>query len=407
MCNLLSVWKPVLSMAEPIVIEHKPARLLPVLFVLFLMVACSPKQSLDNSSETAADIEAREDSLEMVAAYKKQERIEYQVTPDAETKAVLAGIADDAADDPAVWINRRNPSESMVIGSNKRGGIATYDLQGKELGYYPVGNINNVDVAYGIRLADKVIDIVGGSNRSDQSIDLFWVDPESRNLTDISARPFLMDSTLMDDVYGFCFYQSPKSGHTYAMLNAKNGRFQQYLIRPANDGLIDLQLVRDVKFDSQVEGMVADNELGILYIGEENRGVWKMEAEPDGSEERKLIPMTGEDNPNIAYDVEGLTLYTKGDAGYLLLSSQGNFSYAVFDRLGDNEYLFSFKVMGEGAIDGIEETDGIQALSDSLSEAYPQGLFIAQDGFNYQGDTLAAQNFKLVDWRKIEELLER
>ena len=33
--------------------------------------------------------------------------------------------------------------------------------------------------------------------------------------------------------------------------------------------------------DAQTEGMVADHELGFLYIGQENVGLWKVDAEPD------------------------------------------------------------------------------------------------------------------------------
>ncbi|MCB0631507.1 MAG: phytase [Saprospiraceae bacterium] len=36
----------------------------------------------------------------------------------------------------------------------------------------------------------------------------------------------------------------------------------------------------------------------------------------------------------------------------------------------------------------------------------PKGILIAQDGFNYQGDSLAAQNFKLVRWERIVELVK-
>ena len=62
-----------------------------------------------------------------------------------------------------------------------------------------------------------------------------------------------------------------------------------------------------------------------------------MLAEPDGSDRRTLLDKSGESNPNIAYDVEGLALYKiNGSGGYLLASSQGNFSYAVFERGGEN-----------------------------------------------------------------------
>ncbi len=81
-----------------------------------------------------------------------------------------------------------------------------------------------------------------------------------------------------------------------------------------------------------------------------------------------------------------------------------DFSYAVFDRQGDNLYLFNFKIMASETIDGVKETDGIEAISQLLGELFPNGLFIAQDGFNHDGDTLKPQNFKLVRWEKIESL---
>jgi 3-phytase len=35
------------------------------------------------------------------------------------------------ADDPAIWVNRRNPSRSLVIGTAKDAGLLVYDLSGK------------------------------------------------------------------------------------------------------------------------------------------------------------------------------------------------------------------------------------------------------------------------------------
>lgn len=373
--------------------------------VLLCCFACKHKDHQGSAPPTVAQVEAREDSLALVVAYERQAKIAFSVSPDGETKAVDARREEDAADDPAIWVDFQDPSRSMIIGSNKKGGIETYGLDGKQIAYYPIGRINNVDVAYGLTMGGKKVDIVGGSNRTNQSIAILRIDPATRQLVNALDGSFLVDTTLMDDVYGFCFYRSKQDGATYALLNAKNGRFQQYLLTPAKDTLLTLKLVREVKFDSQVEGMVADSEYGVLYIGQEDQGVWKMDAEPKGSSERQLIPMSGGDNPNIAYDVEGLTIYEQGKEGYLIVSSQGNFSYAVFDRKGDNAYLFSFKISDAENVDGAEQTDGIQAISDSLSLQFPKGLFIVQDGFNKEGKQPAPQNFKLLDWRKVAALL--
>jgi hypothetical protein len=53
----------------------------------------------------------------------------------------------DAADDPAVWVHPSDPARSTIIGTDKKGGIAVYDLEGKELQYRPEAKINNVDGA--------------------------------------------------------------------------------------------------------------------------------------------------------------------------------------------------------------------------------------------------------------------
>ena len=382
--------------------------LLTGLLLLTIFFSCSPSVKVEqDESISEADMEAREDSLELIKAYNRQDQILLSVIPVAETMAVQADEQEDAADDPAIWIHPEDPSKSKIIGSNKQGGIAVYDLKGKENAYYSVGKINNIDVAYGVNIGDRKVDLVGGSNRSDQSIDLYMIQAEDGKLIDISAHELLVDSTLMDDIYGFCFYTSPKNNATYAIANAKNGRVQQFLITTEQDSLAGLQLVREIQISSQVEGMVADNHYQQLYIGEENKGIWKIDAEPDGDSTLTFIAQSNESNAAISYDIEGLTLYEDEQEGYLIASSQGNFSYAVFNRTGDNEYLFSFKISESNTIDGVEETDGIQAISKPLGKQFPKGLFIAQDGFNYDREAQKAQNFKIVDWRMIENIGRR
>ena len=41
-----------------------------------------------------------------------------------------------------------------------------------------------------------------------------------------------------------------------------------------------------------------------------------------------------------------------------------------------------------------------------LGDVYPRRIIVFQDGFNYDGDTLKSQNFKILDIRKVLELLE-
>jgi 3-phytase len=71
----------------------------------------------------------------------------------------------------------------------------------------------------------------------------------------------------------------------------------------------------------------------------------------------------------------------------------------------NNPYLTSFAIGTTTLLDGSEQTDGLDVVSDSLSPQYPRGLLVVLDGFNYDGDTLRPQNFKLISWADIEAVI--
>lgn len=331
---------------------------------------------------------------------KAGEHINNTVVAVAETAPTPQGKNDDSADDPAIWINASDAEKSFVIGTDKKGGLATYNLDGGLLNYYPVGRMNNCDLRYGFALGADTIDILAASNRSTHSLSLYKVS-EGGVLDSIHSRT--IKSEMTDDVYGLCMYKSPVTGKYFVFMNSKAGEIEQWEL-VANSQLIDAKLVRSFSVDTQTEGMVADDSTAIVYIGEEVAGIHKFDAEPGGSNEGKLIALSSEENENIKYDIEGLTIYpTDSVNGYLIASSQGNYTYAVFERQGDNKYLGSFRIV-DGTIDGVEETDGIDVTNVPLGKNYPKGMFVVQDGYNYEGKKLLSQNYKYISWEEIEKL---
>lgn len=367
---------------------------------LFACQSQSEEKKTEKPEIDPLSTEAREDSLALEYAYAQQSKIEIGVPVFAETKAARAGAEEDAADDPAIWIHPTDPSRSLIYGSNKTGGLAVYNLKGEEVAYYPIGNANNVDVLYKYSFEEESITVLGCSNRSDQSIDLFRINPSDGTLENIAAHSLQVDSSLIDDIYGFCF-ATDANGQHYAIINGKNGLMQQFELMNNKAG-VDMTLARAIQFPSQTEGMVADNELGHLYVGEEAGGIWKLKITPTDTT-RHLLKGSSTENPAITYDVEGLTIYKVNEQeGYLLASIQGSFSYAVFDRNNGNPYLGSFKLIGHEQLDGVEETDGLDVVSVDLGADFPKGVLVVQDGFNYDGDSLRAQNFKLIDWREVK-----
>ncbi|MFN0110989.1 MAG: phytase [Blastocatellia bacterium] len=297
----------------------------------------------------------------------------------------------DAADDPAIWIHPTDPMQSTIIGTNKQGGLAVYDLSGKQIQYLADGLMDNVDLRQGFTLSGQKVAIVAASNRKDNSIALYKVNPATRQLENVAARAIKHGVT----AYGMCLFRSEKTGKTFYFATSKSGDVEQWELVDAG-GKVDAKKVRNFKVGGVVEGCVADDQLGQFYVSEEAVGIWKYGAEPETGTTRTQVAKVGDGN--LFADVEGLAIaYGANGTGYLMVSSQGNYSYVVYRREGNNEFVKKFRIADGDKVDGAEETDGIDVTTANLGPAFPNGLFVVQDGFNNNGN----QNFKLVPLQSI------
>lgn len=75
---------------------------------------------------------------------------------------------------------------------------------------------------------------------------------------------------------------------------------------------------------------LSDDQLGVAYFGEEDKGIWEGGAEPDSQGLPEFVPTAERKTPCWrSIDIEGLCIYARSDStGYLIASSQGNNSYA-------------------------------------------------------------------------------
>lgn len=309
--------------------------------------------------------------------------------------------AADAADDPAIWANLENPAASWVIGTDKQGGLHVYNMQGKSRFFAADGKMNNVDLRSGYRLAGRDIVLVTASDRTNKAVAIYSLDTASGSLTNIADG---VQPTGLSDPYGQCMYRS-KRGRTYVFISDPEGLVRQWELVPTRGGRVQAKQVRDLKFSSQTEGCVVDDESGTLYVAEEDIGLWRVTAEPVKSAVPTSVDKVA-NNLKLKDDMEGVGLYDLGGGrGYLIVSSQGNNSYAVYRREGDNAYLGSFSVIADPAkgIDGISETDGLDVSSANLGPGFEHGAMIAQDGRNML--PVQNQNFKFVPWATIARTL--
>jgi 3-phytase len=305
----------------------------------------------------------------------------------------------DVADDSAIWANPADPAHSAVIADNKDpavGGIAVFDMAGQLLQFRQDGQIGNVDLRQGFPLGGRSVVLVGANNRSNDTIAFWILDPSTRQLTPVAAR----DIATLAPNYGFCLYRSPQSGKLYAFVTqAGGGQLEQYELFD-NGGRVDAKRVRALDVGSQSEGCVADDDLGHLYVGEEDVGIWKYGAEPTAGAARSQVDRVG--GGQLMADVEGLTLaYGANGSGYLLASSQGDSAIAVYARTGGNPFVTRFSIAGNGGIDAVSDTDGIDVTSADAGPGFAHGLLVAHDAANSGAST---SNLKYVPLEQILDL---
>ncbi len=343
-------------------------RTLSLLIVLFA-AGCSKEQPAANAPATAS------------------------IAAKAETTPV--GTADDAADDPAIWRNAVDPAKSLVIGTDKRAGIHVYDLSGRQVSFTPSPRLNNVDLRDAVTIGGKPAILVAASDRQDEAnaqMALFTLDTAAQKLVPLASIP-----VGKGEAYGMCLWQRASDKALFGFVVLKDGRIDQ-LAFDLSGAKPSAKLVRSMKLATQSEGCVADDRTGMLYVAEEDVGVWTFDADPSAVGTAKAFAKV--DKKQLFDDAEGLALVPEGaNGGYLLVSSQGDNAYALY-ALADGKFAGRFRVNG-GSIDGTEETDGIELLLGDFGPQYPAGLFVAQDGDNAP-DT---QNFKYASWANIKAAL--
>ncbi|EPJ39130.1 putative 3-phytase [Streptomyces afghaniensis 772] len=391
------------------------------------------------------------------------------VTPVSETPALhddeAGGNSD--ADDPAIWRNAADPGRSLVIATAKEGGLRVYDLDARLVQSLPAprppaeddapGRYNNVDLVTGLRTSTGRADVAVVSDRGNDRLRIYRIDPSKPGgpLTDITAQAtapvFSTDQAEINDqrtAYGLATWQDKSTGRSYALVSRRERtRLALLELKPTASGTVTYQQVRTLDLPAsfrlpngttwspcaepgelpQVEGMVVDPATGTLYAGQEDIGIWRIRADLTGkpvlvdkvrefgvpgvydeeTEECAAGADPGYGGERLSADVEGLTLFQESDGdGYLLASSQGDDTFALYDRevSEDNEYEGGFRVGAASAtLDGAQECDGAAVLNAPLGSRYPNGLLVVQDGHETpeipddEGGTRTATGFKFVD----------
>ena len=366
------------------------------------------------------------------------------------------------ADDPAVWVHPDDGDEGLVIGTLKNAGLDVYDLDGDLVqhvgapaadGDRPAGRFNNVDIVRGFRVGGRTTDLAVVSDRGQDRVRLFAIDadaaedgrPPLREVTDPGVPTVFSadDAGAADERTAYGLTAFTEDGESYAVVSRADETTLALLRLTGSGGGVGYEHVDTVDLPSSfalsdgtawapctdpgerphVEGMVVDVSAGALYAGQEEVGLWRIgltgagfgEAEQVDRVRSYGVPWTydadrdeecvldwnadpGEGGDVLTADVEGVTLRSDGDGdGHVIASSQGDDTFALYDR-EDGAYVASFSV------EGVEHTDGLDAVSHPVGDAYDEGILVVQDGEAEpapgRGD---ATGFAYVEWEDVAE----
>ncbi len=288
-------------------------------------------------------------------------------------------------DDPAIWINRANPAESLILGTDKHadGALYVFGLDGKIRTDRVVRGLvrpNNVDVAYGLMVGGKPTDVAVVTERFAQRIRVYRL-PDMAPLDGGGLPVFAGEAAR--DCMGVALYTRPGDGALFAIVSRsefrapKEGYLHQY--RLVDDGTGTVRAVFTRAFGTwsgrkEIEAIAVDQELGYVYYSDENHGVRKYHADPAAEDAEDELAVFGTDG--FAEDREGISIYRTGPGtGFILVSDQQNNAFRVFPREGGAGRPHEHPLLASIDVAAIE-SDGSEVTHESLP-GFPGGLLVA------------------------------
>lgn len=289
-------------------------------------------------------------------------------------------------DDPAIWINRADPARSLILGTDKNvdGALYVFGLDGRIQHDKVVRGLvrpNNVDIAYGVLVGGKPVDIAVVTERYAHRLRVYRL-PDMAPIDGGGIPVFVGEAAR--DCMGIALYTRAGDGAVFAIVSRsdyrapRQGYLHQY--RLIDDGTGTLRGVFARSFGEwsgtkEIEAIAVDDELGHVYFSDENYGIRKYHADPAADDADEQLAVIGREG--FVEDREGISIYRTGPGtGYLIVSDQQRNAFRIYRREGTpsqpHEHAF-LKSVDVSAI----ESDGSEVTPVNLGPSFPHGLFVA------------------------------
>lgn len=289
------------------------------------------------------------------------------------------------SDDPAIWFNSIDPSQSLIIGTDKNadGALYVYDIKGNSIAGKKVTGLNspnNVDVEYGILFDGNMIDIAVVTERSEGRLRVYKL-PDMIPVDGGTGIPVFVGETDRSCM-GISLYKRPSDDTIFAIVSRKDGPsgsyLWQYKLEDDGSGIIAGTLVRSFGVFSglkEIESIAVDDELGFIYYSDEIFGIRKYHADPDHPDTDMELALFGTDD--FFGDMEGISIYYLEDrTGYIIISDQQANALNIYPREGSERDSHTHVLLKRINVQS-ERSDGNEVTHAQISSIYPGGLFVA------------------------------
>jgi 3-phytase len=318
------------------------------------------------------------------------------VQPVRSTAAVAAD-----ADDPAIWINRADPSRSLILGTNKvaapGGALYVFNLDGRVRQVVaPLDRPNNVDVEYGLSSPAGPIDIAVVTERFQHRLRVYRVAAAGVTPLDGGGIP-VMEGEVGEAKMpmGVALYRRPRDGAIFALVAPKTGGVTGYLWQyrlsfDAASGVVTGDLVR--RFGSfsgigEIEAVAVDDALGYVYYADEEYAVHKWHADPEDPDAGRELAAFARDG--FKGQREGIGIFARDDGtGFIVVSDQieGASELRIYPREGHPGGVHNHDPAAAVLTTPADSTDGVEIVRAGLAAEFARGLLVMMNsrGHNFQ-----------------------
>lgn len=299
-------------------------------------------------------------------------------------RVVSAPVRHDT-DDPAIWVDPADPARTLIVGTDKDidGALYVFGLDGRAREDLVVRGLlrpNNVDIARGVMLGGKPVDVAIVAERFAHRIRVYAL-PDMRPV-DGGGIP-VFEGERARDVMGVAAWVRPVDGALLVTVSRsdryapKQGYLHQY--RLVDDGAGRLRGLRARAFGEwsgrkEIEALSVDAVGGHLFASDETFGLRKYRVDPaaeDADEELAAFGTTG-----FARDHEGsAVMRDAAGRAWLWVSDQQAGTLRVFDLAGSPGKPEEPRFIGHVPF-AARETDGIDLVVGDLP-GFPGGLLVA------------------------------